>query len=100
MSKYSDMAFEVEKSGSRGRIVGRDAVGNEAELTFSLSGEDRIVADHTGVPKQLSGKGVGSQLIEHLVSFARETDRKIVPVCSFVQAKMVRSEEWRPLIAS
>ncbi len=54
----------------------------------------RIIADHTGVPAALKGKGVGKALVEYLVADARETNTKIIPLCPFVKAQYQRHPEW------
>lgn len=87
--------IEIKKfdGPSRGRYV---AVvdGVEAELTYSRMSAHSIIADHTGVPEALKGKGVGKALVEHLIADARATDTKIVPLCPFVKAQYQRHPEW------
>ena len=39
---------------------------------------------HSEVPRQFSGKGLGSKLMEGVCARLRESNRKAVPVCSFV----------------
>ncbi|APE44195.1 GNAT family N-acetyltransferase [Sulfitobacter alexandrii] len=82
-----------EETGSKGRysIV---VDGHEAELTYSRLGATQVIADHTGVPDALSGRGVGLKLVERLVADARAEGFKIVPLCPFVNAMRRRHPDW------
>ena len=53
----------------RGRYVAR-IDGQEAELVYTREG-DVVSADHTGVPKELEGRGIGSALLDALLKDAR-----------------------------
>ncbi|WP_370335810.1 GNAT family N-acetyltransferase [Parvularcula marina] len=72
--------------------------GHEAELTYSRAGEDRLIADHTGVPKALGGRGIGRMLVERLVADARAEGRKIVPLCPFIKAQIDKTPEWQDVL--
>lgn len=89
----ADIEIKKFDGPSRGRYV---AVvdGVEAELTYSRMSAHSIIADHTGVPEALKGKGVGKALVEYLIADARATDTKIVPLCPFVKAQYQRHPEW------
>ena len=73
-------------------------MGFEAELTYSRMSPHSIIADHTGVPEALKGKGVGKALVEFLIADARATQTKIVPLCPFVKAQYQRHPEWSDVI--
>lgn len=88
--------FEIarEDGDTRGRYV---AVidGHEAELTYSKLGDSgNVIADHTGVPEELGGRGVGSALVRALVEDARSGGFKIMPLCPFVKALYRKHPEW------
>ena len=85
-----------EDAGQRGgRYVAR-IDGQEAELVFSRQG-DTVTADHTGVPSALEGRGIGSALLDALLSDARAEGFRILPRCSFVAAQAKRHLEWADL---
>lgn len=75
-----------ESGETKGRFVIDLGGGAEAELTYSVAGTSRWIADHTGVPETHGGKGVAGQLVRALVAAAREAKVKIVPRCSYVAA--------------
>lgn len=88
--------FEIvkEDSETRGRYV-TTIDGFEAELTYSKMGDSgNVIADHTGVPEELGGRGVGSALVRRLIEDARSNGFKIVPLCPFVKAQYQRHPEW------
>ena len=39
---------------------------------------DSLVYDHTIVPPELGGKGVGSALVKHALNYARKHDKKVM----------------------
>lgn len=76
------------------RVAGIDA---EAELTFTHRGQDRISADHTGAHEALRGTGAAAALVDAMVADARQSGFRIVPLCSYVQARLARHPEWSDL---
>lgn len=83
-----------EDGETRGRyVVTLD--GHEAELTYSKLGDSgNVIADHTGVPEELAGRGVGSALVRRLIEDARTSGFKIMPLCPFVKAQYRKNPEW------
>ncbi|MEA4830587.1 putative protein YjdJ [bioreactor metagenome] len=64
-----------------------------AEMTFVYAGEDIIIIDHTSVSDELRGQNIGKQLLQRLVEFAKEKNKKIVPLCPFAKKEMMRNKE-------
>lgn len=89
----TDFAIAREVSGSKGRYVIRKD-GEEAELTFSITTPELVIADHTGVPDSFRGTGAGLALVTRLVADAREQGFKIMPLCPFVNAQRKKHPEW------
>ncbi|MDR0833921.1 MAG: N-acetyltransferase [Candidatus Symbiothrix sp.] len=69
------------------------------EMTYIWEGKDTIVIDHTGVGPQYEGQGIGRQLFDKAVEFARTNEVKIVPVCPFVVALFERLPETNDVLA-
>lgn len=69
-------AFFVDKSGQR-----------MAEMTYSRTNAAMVIIDHTEVDESLRGEGVGRQLLNALVAWARETGTKVLPLCPFAKAQ-------------
>lgn len=70
-----------------------------AEITFKEKDANTIIADHTYVSDTLRGQGIAGKLVEVLTSYAREENKKIEPLCSYVQSKMEKTPEYQDLIA-
>ena len=85
--------IERQEEGSRGRYVLRED-GEEAELTYSRLGATRIIADHTGVPAAIGGRGIADRLAERLARDARAEGIRVVPLCPFVNAWRRRHPDW------
>lgn len=75
-----------EAGDTKGRFVIDLGDDTEAELTYSIAGTERWIADHTGVPSQHGGKGIAGQLVRALIAAARKAGVKIVPLCPYVKA--------------
>ena len=54
---------------------------------------------HEEVPKEASGKGVGSALTKGALELIRSRGEKVTPLCPFVAAYMLKHRETRDLLA-
>ncbi|WP_294296499.1 GNAT family N-acetyltransferase [uncultured Chryseobacterium sp.] len=55
--------------------------------------KNKLTVYHTEVDEQYAGKGFAKILLDKLVSYARENDLKIVPLCPYVHAQFKRNPE-------
>ena len=90
--------IKLEETDTKGRYVYQADGGPEAELTFSKTGSGLIIIDHTGVPDDYRGQGVGLKLVQHAVDEARKNDWKILPLCPFAAAQFRRHPEWADVL--
>jgi hypothetical protein len=81
-----------------GRYVAKVAGKPDSEMTFSKAGEKILIIDHTGVPDELGGMGVGKALVEHMVMDVRARGLKIIPLCPFTRATLVKHKEWQDIL--
>ncbi len=88
-----DPAISKETGPTKGRYVLRED-GAEAELTYSVLGPTKFIADHTGVPDAMRGSGAGRRLVEHLVADARASGFTVIALCPFVASMARRHPEW------
>lgn len=93
----SDITITREDGPSGGRYV-TIVDGHEAEMTYSRAGETRIIIDHTGVPRELGGRGIGKALVKAAVEDAREEGFKIIPLCPFAKAVLDKTPEWQDVV--
>lgn len=54
-------------------------------LVYSYMDRNKISLDSTWIEEEYRGENLGSLLVEALVTFSRENNIKIVPVCSFAK---------------
>lgn len=94
----SEFTIDEERSGSKGRYVARVPGKPEAEMTYSVMNERTIIIDHTGVPDEWRGMGVGKALVKRGVEDARARGVKIVPLCPFAKAQIAKTPEWQDVL--
>ncbi len=70
-----------------------------AELTYCEKGNPVYDFCHTGVPKELEGKGVASALVKYGLDYAHDKHWKIIPSCPFVEKYIDRHPEYKDLLA-
>jgi uncharacterized protein len=68
-----------------------------AVLEYHLDGSD-LFFTHTGVPPVLEGQGIGSRLARAGLEYAQEKDYRVIPLCSFVEAYILRHPEFQALV--
>lgn len=97
MAAMAGIVVRREETETGGRYVAR-VDGLDSELTFTRAarkGQKLLIANHTGVPSALSGKGVGLALLGQAVEDARAEGFRIVPHCSFVRVMLQRHKDWQ-----
>jgi predicted GNAT family acetyltransferase len=93
-----EIDITLEDNGSKGRYVAHIKGMPEAELTYSRANDHLIIIDHTGVPDELRGMGVGKALVERAVLDARASGTRIMPLCPFAKAQIARHKEWQDVL--
>ena len=74
-----------------------DLNGKTAAAYYTLS-PGVITFTHTEVPQEMSGHGIGSQLVRSALESARAQGLKVVPKCPFVSAYMAKHPEFNDLL--
>lgn len=67
-------------------------------MTYSRTNATLIVIDHTEVDASLGGQGVGRQLLDALVQWARATGTKVIPLCPFAKAQFEKTPAIRDVL--
>ena len=57
-----------------------------------------ITFEHTDVPKELGGKGVGSKLVQGALDQVRAAGLQVIPECPFVKAWIEKHPEYADLV--
>lgn len=86
------------KKGNNKFYIGESEENMVARITWKNGGDNVIVVDHTIVDPSLRGQGVAGKLLAKVVQMARTENLKIVPVCSYVVAKLTRNDEYEDIL--
>ena len=70
-----------------------------ASMTYSRTTPTLVIIDHTEVSDVLKGQGMGRQLLEALVAWARETNTKLMATCPYALAQFKKDESIRDVFA-
>lgn len=69
-----------------------------AYIAYELK-DDKIFLTSTQVPDALSGKGIGSKLVQGTLERIEEMKLKVVPICPFIEGWFKRHPEKEHLLA-
>lgn len=95
-----DITITHRETPSGGEYRAKTGEGEHAgELTWHPRGEGVRVADHTGVPTSMRGRGIAEKLVRALIDDARGQGFRVVPACSYVAAQFKRNPDWSELKA-
>lgn len=84
--------------GFKSFYVGDSEEKPSAEMVFTYVGKDIIIIDHTFVSDALRGQSVARQLLQKLVDWAREENKKIIPLCPFAKAEMMKNKDYADVL--
>jgi uncharacterized protein len=86
LNKFYKMLIQQKQGGSKGSFYVEDNGRMLAEMTYSMTGTELMIIDHTEVSDELKGKNMGLQLVTAAVEYARANHIKIIPLCPFANA--------------
>jgi uncharacterized protein len=90
----SQFVFTHEVTGTKGAFVATADGTRAGEMTYSRMNDHAVIVDHTAVFSGFEGTGLGKQLVEQGVRWAREHDSRIMPLCPFARALFERTPEY------
>jgi uncharacterized protein len=79
--------FELETGGAIAFVTYRKSPG-------------AITLEHTEVPPELGGKGIGSKIARATLDAVRAQGRKLTVECEFIQGFMKKHPEYNDLLAA
>ncbi len=68
-------------------------------MTYTWAGDDKFIIDHTEVDAQYNGLGLGKNLVEAAINFARKKGVKIIPLCTFAKATIQKNSDWQDVVS-
>lgn len=64
-----------------------------------VNGQDLIIVNHTVVYNGQNGRGLGKQLVDKLVDYARNENKLIIPVCPYAKKVLESNPEYHDVLA-
>jgi hypothetical protein len=61
---------------------------------------NRIALVHTGVPDEISGRGIASALVKFALEYARKHELRVLPYCPFVASYLKKNPAYLDLVAN
>jgi predicted GNAT family acetyltransferase len=80
------MLIQKKEDGTKGSFYVEENGIVLAEMTYSMTGANLMIIDHTEVSDTLRGKNVGYQLVHSAIEYARTNHIKILPLCPFAKS--------------
>ncbi len=84
-----------EETGNHGACFYERDGDRLAAMTYSRTTPTLIIIDHTEVSEVLKGQGMGRQLLDALVAWARETGTKVTATCPYALGQFRKDESIR-----
>lgn len=89
-----DIKIQQENGDKKGIFTAVENEKTVGEMTYKWLNENTFIINHTEVFQGNEGKGIGKQLLNYAVEFARNNHLKIQPECSFVAAAFNKSDDY------
>lgn len=92
------MEINHKDDGKKGYWKAMEEDTEAGMMTYVWAGEDKFIIEHTiGNP---DFKGVGSKLLDKAVEFARNNNKKIIPLCPFAKKMFDRNTEIQDVLSA
>lgn len=73
--------------------------GHRCVLDYRDAGNTTLNMHHTGVPDELGGRGIGTQLVRDALNWCDKNGTKVIPSCPFVVEVIRRYPQYGKLVA-
>lgn len=72
--------------------------GHECVLDYRAAEAEVLDLHHTGVPPELGGRGIGTQLVRDALDWAGKNGTRVIPSCPFVADVIRRYPQYGKLV--
>jgi predicted GNAT family acetyltransferase len=93
------MEIKQHDHESKGRFFIEFEGREIASMHYVYAGSTQLIIDHTEVSVDYEGRGLGKQLVNAGVIFARERSIHIIPLCPFAKGVFDKIEAYRDVLA-
>ena len=87
-----------EDAGGRQAFVLRVDGARLGSLDFTRPEAGVMRIEYVEVAPELRGRGLGRQLVQAAVDWARDSDLKVVPICGYARAVITRDPEMSTVL--
>ncbi len=92
------MNIQHQENSHKGSFFVKENGKKIGELTYTYAGDTRFIIDHTEVGDAVRGEGLGQQMVDKAVTFAREKGLKIIPLCPFAKSVFDKNPEYQDVL--
>lgn len=92
------MRIQRRFTGGRGVFLVEENGKVIAGMTVRVQKAATMIILHTEVSSKYRGGGIGKELVEAAVKYAREKHLKVSPVCPFAKSVLKSSAEYRDVL--
>lgn len=92
------MEIERKDDGNSGEFIAKKDSKKAGFMSFTWSGKDKFIIDHTEVDPEFEGQGIGKQLVHAAVDYARKNNLKIIPKCSYAKSVLEKDEKLHDVL--
>ena len=86
------MEYKINKKEKQVQVFDK---GNKIGFIDIVEKENLIDAPHTEVDKKYGGQGIAGKLVDELVQYARDENKKIIPTCPYIKDKFEKDEKYK-----
>jgi len=91
------MEIKHSDDGAKGYFSAKEGDIKAGIMSYVWAGDDKFIIEHTeGNP---DFKGIGLKLLDAAVTFARENNKKIIPLCPFAKKMFDRMPEIHDVLS-
>jgi predicted GNAT family acetyltransferase len=91
------MEIKHSDDGKKGHFKATENGVDAGVMTYVWAGDDKFIIEHTIGNEGF--KGVGTKLLDAAVAFARDKNKKIIPLCPFAKKMFDRREDIHDVLA-
>ena len=92
------MEIKHEHTSTKGVFFMEENAKRIAFLTYVYAGPNKFIIEHTVVEPGNEGKGLGRQLVDAAVEFARNNNYKILPLCTYAKKVMEGADVYKDVL--
>ena len=92
------MQIQFETDGKKGAAFIEQDGTRIAAMEFTMAGPNIMIIQHTEVDDSLRGQGAGRKLLDQLISYVKDHDIKIIPLCPYANSVFKKDPSIRDVL--